>query len=136
MSQQAAFSQKTFNSQLKKYYTFYTGGFIAFVIALTIAEKMGLPRAYIGYTFLAATILLYAGIGAHSGSLSVVVLLPSAHSVTMPMPPPMSSATTSHDSALPASARGTWKVTSPPELPAATSAVIVSVSTRMRLPPW
>jgi len=71
MSQQAAFSQKTFNSQLKKYYSFYTGGFIAFLIALAIAEQMGLPRAYIGYTFLAATILLYAGIGIMSRTSEV-----------------------------------------------------------------
>jgi cation/acetate symporter len=56
-------SQKSFTSQLKKVYSFYTGGFIFFVIALAIAEQMGLPRAYIGYVFLVATILLYAGIG-------------------------------------------------------------------------
>jgi cation/acetate symporter len=56
-------SQKSFTAQLKKVYSFYTGGFIFFVIALAIAEQMGLPRAYIGYVFLVATILLYAGIG-------------------------------------------------------------------------
>jgi cation/acetate symporter len=56
-------SQKSFTAQLKKVYSFYTGGFIFFVIALAIAEQMGLPRAYIGYVFLVTTILLYAGIG-------------------------------------------------------------------------
>jgi cation/acetate symporter len=56
-------SQKSFTSQLKKVYSFYTGGFVFFVIALAIAEQMGMPRATIGYVFLAATILLYAGIG-------------------------------------------------------------------------
>ena len=55
--------QKAFNSQLKKIYTWYTGGFIVFVIALAIAEQMGLPRNWIGYVFLLATVGLYAGIG-------------------------------------------------------------------------
>ena len=52
-----------FKSQLKKIYTWYTGGFIAFVIVLAIAEQMGLPRRWIGYVFLFATVGLYAGIG-------------------------------------------------------------------------
>ncbi len=52
-----------FKKSLNKVYTWYTGGFIAFVIVLAIAEQMGLSRAWIGYIFLAATVLLYAGIG-------------------------------------------------------------------------
>jgi cation/acetate symporter len=56
-------SQKSFVSQLKKVYTWYTGGFVLFVVALAILEQMGMPRATMGYVFLAATILLYAGIG-------------------------------------------------------------------------
>ncbi len=56
-------SQKAFTSQLKKVYGFYTGGFMVFVILLGIAEQMGLSRAMMGYVFLAATVLLYAGIG-------------------------------------------------------------------------
>ena len=59
----AAQSQKAFTSQLKKVYSWYTGGFVVFVVALAILEQMGLPRATMGYVFLAATILLYAGIG-------------------------------------------------------------------------
>ena len=59
----SAGSHKGFKSQLKKVYTFYTGGFIAFVILLAIAEQMGLPRRWIGYVFLLATVGLYAGIG-------------------------------------------------------------------------
>jgi cation/acetate symporter len=59
----STFSQSTFNRQLKKYYTFYTGGFIFFLFALAIAEQMGMSRAWIGYWFLFATIALYAGIG-------------------------------------------------------------------------
>jgi cation/acetate symporter len=58
-----AASQKAFTSQLKKVYGFYTGGFIVFCILLGIAEQMGLSRAMMGYVFLAATVLLYAGIG-------------------------------------------------------------------------
>ena len=50
-----AVSHSAFNSQLKKYYTFYTGGFIAFLIFLAIAEQMGMSRQMIGYIFLAAT---------------------------------------------------------------------------------
>jgi len=56
-------SQKAFTQQLKKVYAFYTGGFVAFVIVLAILEQMGMPRQIIGYVFLMATILLYAGIG-------------------------------------------------------------------------
>ncbi len=58
-----AFSQSTFNRNLKKYYTFYTGGFILFLLAIALAEQLGMSRAWIGYWFLFATIALYAGIG-------------------------------------------------------------------------
>ena len=61
-----AATQSEFARSLKKVYTWYTGGFIAFVLILAVAEQMGLSRAYIGYAFLAATILLYAGIGVMS----------------------------------------------------------------------
>ena len=64
------FSSNTTNSafkkQLNKVYTWYTGGFVAFVILLAILEQMGMPKAWIGYSFLAATVLLYAGIGVMS----------------------------------------------------------------------
>jgi cation/acetate symporter len=59
----AGSSQKAFNAQLKKVYGFYTGGFFAFCILLAIAEQMGLSKVGIGYVFLAATVILYAGIG-------------------------------------------------------------------------
>jgi cation/acetate symporter len=68
---QGAFSQSTFNSQLKRYYTFYTGGFLAFLFLLAIAEQLGLERKYIGYAFLFATIGLYAGIGIMSRTAEV-----------------------------------------------------------------
>jgi cation/acetate symporter len=60
---QTFMGHKAFNAQLKKYYSFYTGGFIAFVAALAFAEQMGMSRQWIGYWFLFATIALYAGIG-------------------------------------------------------------------------
>jgi cation/acetate symporter len=59
-------SQRQFNAQLKKVYTWYTGGFIAFIIILAILEQIGLPRNWIGYIFLLATVGLYAGIGVMS----------------------------------------------------------------------
>jgi cation/acetate symporter len=62
----AVTSQKAFTAQLKKVYTWYTGGFLFFLVALAILEQMGMPRAWIGYTFLIATVLLYAGIGVMS----------------------------------------------------------------------
>jgi len=64
-------SQSAFNSQLKKYYTFYTGGFIAFVIILAILEQMGVSNKHLGYLFLLATIGLYAGIGIMSRTQDV-----------------------------------------------------------------
>ena len=45
----AAAQNRAFFQQLKKYYTFYTGGFLVFLVVLAIAEQMGLPRLWIGY---------------------------------------------------------------------------------------
>ncbi len=59
-------SQSDFKKGLNKVYGWYTGGFISFVIVMAILEQMGLPRNWIGYLFLAATVLLYAGIGVMS----------------------------------------------------------------------
>src|SRR5215213_8562737 len=56
-------SQSAFFSQLKKYYTWYTGGFLGFLLALGIAEQLGMSRKWIGYWFLFATVGLYAAIG-------------------------------------------------------------------------
>jgi len=64
-------SNAAFFQQLKKYYLFYTGGFVSFVIILAILEQMGLPPRIIGYVFLAATIALYAGIGIMSKTADV-----------------------------------------------------------------
>ena len=59
-------SQSDFKKGLNKVYTWYTGGFIGFVLILAVLEQMGLSRNWIGYLFLAATVLLYAGIGVMS----------------------------------------------------------------------
>ncbi len=59
-------SQKAFTAQLKKVYIWYTGGFLFFLVVLAIFERLGMPRAWIGYTFLLATVVLYAGIGVMS----------------------------------------------------------------------
>src|SRR5512145_1032211 len=64
-------SNRAFFNQLKKYYTWYTGGFITFVIVLAILEQLGLPKVWIGYVFLFATIALYAGIGIMSRTADV-----------------------------------------------------------------
>ena len=48
---------------LFRYYSFYTGGFVMFLLALAVAEYMGAPEQWIGWTFTAATVGLYAGIG-------------------------------------------------------------------------
>ena len=64
-------TQAQFTASLKKYYTFYTGGFIAFVVLVGILEQMGVPNKALGYMFLFATILLYAGIGFMSKTAEV-----------------------------------------------------------------
>ena len=55
--------KRTFKKQLNKVYGWYTGGFIVFIILLAILEQAGLPRNWIGFIFLFATVGLYAGIG-------------------------------------------------------------------------
>jgi cation/acetate symporter len=59
-------SNAAFKKSLNKVYGWYTGGFLIFVVVLAILEQMGLSRAMIGYIFLGATVMLYAGIGVMS----------------------------------------------------------------------
>jgi cation/acetate symporter len=59
-------TQSAFNAQLKRIYSWYTGGFLLFLVLLSSLEQMGLPRNWIGYIFLLATVGLYAGIGVMS----------------------------------------------------------------------
>ena len=62
----SAAANKAFKQQLNKVYGWYTGGFLVFIVVLAILEQMGLPRNYIGFIFLIATVLLYGGIGVMS----------------------------------------------------------------------
>ncbi len=52
-----------FKARLNHIYLWYTAGFIAFVVALGLLEQIGLPKRWIGVTFLLSTVALYAGIG-------------------------------------------------------------------------
>jgi len=56
-------ANRAFKSQLNKVYGWYTGGFVAFIVILAVLEQFGLPRNWIGFIFLLATVGLYAGIG-------------------------------------------------------------------------
>ncbi|WP_194720876.1 sodium:solute symporter family protein [Noviherbaspirillum malthae] len=62
---------RAFFHRLVRYYGWYTLGFIAFLAALSILEKEGFPRAWIGYMFMFSTIVLYAGIGVLSRTSDV-----------------------------------------------------------------
>ncbi|MES2126433.1 MAG: VC_2705 family sodium/solute symporter [Pseudomonadota bacterium] len=61
----------TYFSKLSRYYLWFTACFAAFLIALTMLEKEGMPRVWIGYLFLFATIGLYAAIGVISRTSNV-----------------------------------------------------------------
>jgi cation/acetate symporter len=61
-----AAANKAFKQQLNKVYKWYTGGFLVFIAVLAVLEQMGLPRQWIGFIFLFATVALYAGIGVMS----------------------------------------------------------------------
>ncbi|MDH4248456.1 MAG: cation acetate symporter, partial [Deltaproteobacteria bacterium] len=60
-----------FVKALPRIYATYTGGFVAFVILLAIAEQMGMPSRMIGWAFMGVTILLYAIIGVMSRTTDV-----------------------------------------------------------------
>ncbi len=56
-------SKKQFRSQLNRVYRWFTLGFVVYVLLLGGLERLGMPHAWIGMTFLLSTIALYAGIG-------------------------------------------------------------------------
>ncbi len=58
-----AASKAAFKQNLNKVYTWYTGGFLGFLVILAVFEQMGMSRQWIGMSFLLATVGLYAGIG-------------------------------------------------------------------------
>jgi len=49
--------------KLSRYYLWYTGAFALFLVAVALLEQEGMPRLWIGYLFMFATIALYAVIG-------------------------------------------------------------------------
>ncbi|MCD2514914.1 cation acetate symporter [Massilia sp. G4R7] len=49
--------------KLSRYYLWYTACFALFLVALALLEQEGMPRLWIGYIFMFATIALYATIG-------------------------------------------------------------------------
>jgi cation/acetate symporter len=57
--------------RLSRYYLYFTACFGAFLLALTALEKEGMPRLWIGYLFMFATIVLYAAIGVISRTSNV-----------------------------------------------------------------
>jgi cation/acetate symporter len=60
-----------FFKKLQRYYTIFTGCFAMFLLALSMLEKEGMPRLWIGYLFMFATIILYAAIGVISRTSNV-----------------------------------------------------------------
>ena len=50
-------------ARLQRVYAGYALSVALFVLLLAVLERLGMPRESLGYAFLAATILLYAGIG-------------------------------------------------------------------------
>jgi cation/acetate symporter len=58
--------------RLNRAYAWYTVGFVAFVAALGLLEQWGLPKPWIGFTFLLATVALYAVIGIRSRTTNPV----------------------------------------------------------------
>ncbi|HEY5801978.1 MAG TPA: sodium:solute symporter family protein [Burkholderiaceae bacterium] len=56
---------------LVRNYLLFTGGFIFFLLSLAILEQEGMSRLWIGYLFLFATIVLYAGIGLYCRTSNV-----------------------------------------------------------------
>jgi cation/acetate symporter len=60
-----------FFRKLQRYYLIFTGCFAMFLLALAMLEKEGMPRLWIGYLFMFATIILYAAIGVISRTSNV-----------------------------------------------------------------
>lgn len=52
-----------FKRRLDRLYLRYTAGFAGFVLTMAMLEHMGMPKSWIGVTFLLSTVLLYAVIG-------------------------------------------------------------------------
>jgi cation/acetate symporter len=62
---------RSYFRKLARYYTWYSGCFALFLGALALLEQEGMPRLWIGYLFMFATIALYATIGVISRTSNV-----------------------------------------------------------------
>jgi len=60
---EAEAASSRFRGMVDSVYRWYTLWFVLFVIALGVAEQLGLPREWIGFMFLLATVGVYGGIG-------------------------------------------------------------------------
>jgi len=58
-------------TRLQRYYLYYTGGFLLFVVGLAALEQQGVPPRWIGYAFLFFTISMYGAIGIFSRTSDV-----------------------------------------------------------------
>lgn len=65
-------AQRSFERQLHKVFLLYTGAFLLFVLCLALLEQMGLPRHWIGMSFLLGNIVVYAAIGIMSRTVDPV----------------------------------------------------------------
>ncbi|CAN7587979.1 cation acetate symporter [Pseudoduganella sp. LjRoot289] len=57
--------------RLSRYYLLFSAGFAGFLVSLAVLENEGMPRVWIGYLFMLATITLYAAIGLVSRTSNV-----------------------------------------------------------------
>ncbi|MCX9157170.1 cation acetate symporter [Niveibacterium sp. 24ML] len=62
----------SYSRRLTKLYLYYVAGFLCFLAMLAGAERAGMPPRWIGYSFLLATIVVYAAIGIASRTSDVV----------------------------------------------------------------
>ncbi|UOD31553.1 cation acetate symporter [Massilia violaceinigra] len=57
--------------RLSRYYLWFTVCFVAFIVSLALLEREGMPRVWLGYLYMFATIVLYAAIGVISRTSNV-----------------------------------------------------------------
>ena len=70
---------KRYFRRLSGYYAWFCACFAGFLLALTMLEKEGMPRLWIGHLFMFATIALYATIGVVSRTSNVTEYLSLIH---------------------------------------------------------
>ena len=63
--------QRSFTRKLTRFYCWFTASFAVFLVSLALLEQEGMPRLWLGYVFMGATIFLYAAIGLISRTSNV-----------------------------------------------------------------